>query len=320
MHVMIIVSAVVIAVGVAMGLIFQFVSNGYFNYGADYSSYKSVVVEYAYMNYTDENDGTVKDICEKAFKDAGVSYYACVTGSTEDGGQLVYKFADGVDAEKVQTANKAIDEAISAGDESGINNASFHQTEAVLGGAKALTFGAIALASAVVFQFLYFVIRYKLTAAFSALLADVHNLAIFISLLAITRVPVGSTVFAFAALTVVMTMIGCCFLFDRTRKNAKEESFAKLDTLEQADICANESITSIAVASIGVALAGVVLLVLLAISALSLSLILTSAIMAVLAAVASVYGTAFFTPSVYSRIKRVGDNYKASHSQKVKKS
>ena len=33
MHVMIIVSAVIIAVGLAMGLIFQFVSNGYFNYG-----------------------------------------------------------------------------------------------------------------------------------------------------------------------------------------------------------------------------------------------------------------------------------------------
>ena len=59
MHVMIIVSAVIIAVGLAMGLIFQFVSNGYFNYGADYTSYNSVVVNYAYI---DGKEDSINDI------------------------------------------------------------------------------------------------------------------------------------------------------------------------------------------------------------------------------------------------------------------
>ncbi len=323
MHIMIIVSAVIVAAGVAMGLIFQFVSNGYFNYGADYTSYNSVVVNYAYI---DGKEDSINDICEKAFKEAGVSYYAytygdvATGGKLEAGGQLVYKFSKNTDTAKIQSAKDAIHSALTAEGTSGLSKASYHEAETVLGGGKALTFGAIALASAVVFQFIYFAIRYKLTAAFSALLADVHNLAIFVSLLAITRVPTGSTVFAFAALTVVATMIGCCFLFDKARKNSKDEKFAKLDALEQADVCANESITEIAVTAVGAAVIGLILFVLMSVSALSVQLAVTSAVLALLSAAASIYGTAFFTPSVYSRIRRAGGNLKASHPQKVKKS
>lgn len=316
MHLMIIVSAVIVAIGLAMGLIFQFVSDGYFNYGSDYSSYKCVVVNYAYIDQQDK----IEDVCEKAFKDADVNYYVCVTGDTEDGGRLVYKFSENANADNLKSATDAINNALSSENSSGLSNASYHSVKATLGGAHSLTYGAIAVATAIVFQFLYFAIRYKLTAAFAALLADVHNLAIFISLLAITRLPVGSTVFAFAALTVVMTMIGCCFLFDKFRNKAKDEDFAKLNTLEQSDVCANENIVNVAITAAVVAVAGILLFVLMSISALSVNLILTGAIMAVLSAVSCVYGTAFFTPSVYSRIKRIGDNYKASHSQKAKKS
>lgn len=316
MHIMIIVSAVVIAIGLAMGLIFQFVAGGYFNYGADYSSYNSVVVNYAYI---DGQEDSVKDVCSKAFKDAGVSYYTCVSGETTEGGQLVYKFTVSTNNEKLAKAKDAIHTALNAEGTSGLSNASVHEVKAVLGGGKALTYGAIALATAVVFQFIYFAVRYKLTSALAALLADVHNLAIFLSLLAITRVPVGSDIFAFAALTVVITMIGCCFLFDKVRKNVKDEKYAKTEAFELSDICANESILDISVSAIAVAAAAVILFVLMSISALSVNLVLTPALMAVLAAASSVYGTAFFTPSVYSRFKLIGDNFKASHSQKSKK-
>ena len=46
MHILIIISSLIIAVGLAMGLVFEFVSDGYFNYGGEYESYKSVVVNY----------------------------------------------------------------------------------------------------------------------------------------------------------------------------------------------------------------------------------------------------------------------------------
>ena len=54
MHVMLIVSSVLIAVGIAVGLICQFVAGGYFNYGDDYKSYKSVEVSYAFVDFSDE--------------------------------------------------------------------------------------------------------------------------------------------------------------------------------------------------------------------------------------------------------------------------
>ena len=323
MHIMIIVSAVVVAIGLAMGLIFQFVSNGYFNYSAEYSSYNSVVVNYAYI---DGQETDVKEVCDKAFKDAGVSYYAFTSGdvSTDGnsvaGGELVFKFTKGTNAEKVKAASEAIDTALTVEGTSGLSNAAYHEVEAVLGGANTLIFGVVALVSAIAFQFLYFAIRYSLTSALSALLADVHNLAIFVSLLAITRAPVGSSAVAFAALVVVMTMIGCCFLFDKLRKGKKDESFAKLNAAEQCDQVARESLMNIAVSAVCVAVAAIVLFVLMSISALSVNLILTIAIPAVLGAAASVYGTAFFVPSVHSRIKLIGDNFKASHSKKAKKS
>lgn len=323
MHIMIIVSAVVVAIGLAMGLIFQFVSDGYFNYSAEYSSYNSVVVNCAYM---DEHKLDVKEVCDKAFKDAGVGYYAFTSGDVNNDGQsvagseLVFKFTKGTNAEKVKAAAEAIDTALKAEGTSGLSNSSFHEVETTLGGARTLIYGSIALVTAIVFQFLYFVVRYSLTSAFSALLADVHNLAIFVSLLAITRAPIGSSAVAFAALTVVLTMIGCCFLFDKLRKGKKDEGFVKLSAAEQCDRVANESLMNIALSAVCVAAAAVVLFVLMSVSALSVNLVLTIAIPAILGAVASVYGTAFFVPSVHSRIKLIGDNFKASHSKKAKKS
>lgn len=313
---MIIVSAVIIAIGLAMGLIFQFVSNGYFNQGADYASYNCVVVDYAFI---DGQADTVKDVCEKAFDDAGVKYYACVGGETNEGGKLIYKFTKSTDKDKVIKAKDAISGKLAGEDEFSLSTATFHEVEGLFGNAKALSFGAIALASAIAFQLIYVAIRYRQNAVFSVLLADVHNLAIFVSLLAITRTPVGSSVFAFATLTVVLTMIGCCFLFDNLRKGAKDEKFANLSSFEQVDASANASLVSILVVSLAVAASAVVLFALMAVSALSVNLILTAALSSLLAAASSIYGTAFFTPAVHSRIKLLGDNFKASHDKKAKK-
>lgn len=45
MHLLIIISSVVIAIGLAVGIICQFVANGFFNYNDDYANYKSVTVD-----------------------------------------------------------------------------------------------------------------------------------------------------------------------------------------------------------------------------------------------------------------------------------
>ncbi len=317
MHVMVIVSSVLIAVGIAVGLICQFVAGGYFNYGDDYKSYKSVEVSYAFVDFSDEDN--VKDICDEAFKNAKISYFESSYGDTSLGGELVFKFSKSVKNEKLEAVAQEITQKLNVAD-TGLSNASFHEVETQLGSEKALVYGAIAVASAVVFQFIYFAVRYKLTMAFAALLADVHNLGIFVSLLVITRLPVGSAAVAFAVLTVLMTMIGCCFYFDRVRKNAKNEVLSKLDSFELCDLSVRESFSSVCVSAVGFAVACLLVFVLLSISALSVVGVLAPVFCALFAAAANIYGTLFFTPSVYSRFKRIGDGFKADRAAKVKKS
>lgn len=314
MHILIIVSAIIIAIGLAVGLICEFCAGGYFNYGDDYKSYDSVTVSYAYVDFNDGED--VKEICDKAFKDNKINYFSSSYGDTAQGGEYVFKFVSKTKTEKLQTAVTEINSKLSL---TGLSNASFSEVKTELGGEHALIFGAIALSSAIVFQFIYFVIRYKLTAALSALLADVHNLAIFVSLLSITRAPLSSSVAAFGALTVIMTMIGCCFLFDRVRKNRKDAQASALSSCEFADLCANESFTAVSVASVGFGVFAVLLFVLMSISALSVSAVLSAVLMSVFAALSSLYGTSIFTPAVYSHFKSIGDNFKASHDKKSKK-
>ncbi|MDE6597498.1 MAG: hypothetical protein K2K60_02540 [Clostridia bacterium] len=314
MHVMIIVSAIVIAIGLAVGLICEFVADGYFNYGNEYKSYQSVTVKYSSIYF---NEDTVKEVCDKEFKSADISYYASVCGEDKD--YYEFRFSNGTKTEKIQSAIEAIDLKISDGTEHPLNFATYHKVNAKLGGGYSLKFGAIALAASVAFQFIYFVIRYRLTAAFAALLADVHNIGIFLSLLAITRVPVGSSVFAFATLTVLMTMIGCSFLFGRVRKNNKDEAFAKLGANEISDTSAQESLFSVCVSAVAFAAVACLALLFLSISALSVAGVLASVFGALFAAIATVYGTSFFIPAVYSRFKRIGDNFLQKHGKKSKK-
>ena len=63
MHIMVALTAAIIAIGFAMGMIFQFVANGYFNYGQENSSYQTVVVDYAVVEF-DDRDELIK-LCDE---------------------------------------------------------------------------------------------------------------------------------------------------------------------------------------------------------------------------------------------------------------
>lgn len=320
MHLMIIISAVIIAIDLAVGLVCEFVADGYFNYGTEYASYQSVEVNYAYVDAnTFGGDEGVKEICDKAFSDKSVSYKSCTHSETNDGWQYVFTFSSKADKTALASSVSAISEKLGGEQLSGLSTAYLHEVNTQMGNSNPYIYGAIALAVAVAVQFLYFVIRYKLTMAFAALLADVHSFALFISLAAITRVPLGSQAVVFGVLTVLATMIGCAYVFGKLRSNLKDENFAKLGNFEQVDTTVLQSLVNIAVPSAGVFAAAAVIFVLLSISAMSVAAAVTPVVLAVIGAAVSFYGSAFFTPSVYSRFKQIGDNYKAAHSKKSAK-
>lgn len=323
MHLFIIITSVIIAVGVAMGVIFHCVSDKYFNYGGDFATYKSVTVTYADIDFSGKDDDPEKimdGICEKAFASSGIKYYSKEYGDKNGGGNITYKFVDTTESGKLDGAIEKITAAIdeTQGGDTMFSNASWQTVRARYEGSKAFKRGAIALATIVVFHFLYFIIRYKLTMAFAAVLADAHNLALYLSLLAITRVPVNSAVMTFAVLTVVMTMIGTCFLFDRMRKNIKNEAYAKLSAAELTDLTANETFLTNAIMPACIAVVAVLVFVFMSISSLSPLAVMAPAFMALFGCMACVYGTGMFVPSIYSRFKKIGDDYKAKHTRKAK--
>ena len=324
MHLFIIISCVVIAIGLAVGTVCQFVSNGFFNYSADFDSYKNVTVDYEAIDFSG-NDKTalqlVEEISEKAFAEAGVSSNLVTSGSTITGGKVTYKFFYSTDMETLEAAAEAINAEIKTvvSNSGGIqfSYASAHNDVAVTTSGLALTRAAIAVACVMAVHFIYFAIRYKLTMALGALLADIHNFALFIALTAMCRIPVGSSIATYAVLAVILTVICTGFLFDRMRKNAKAEENKKLSAYELSDKSACESLKLNVILPACLAALSVVLFVLLAISSLSPITIIPPVLCALMAFVSCVYGTVFFVPSVYPRFKEIGD--KAKEASKAKK-
>lgn len=324
MHLFIIISCVVIAIGLAVGTACQFVANGFFNYSADYESYKNVTVEYETIDFSG-NEQTplqlVEAISEKAFADAGVASNLVTSGKTVTGGKVTYKFAYSTDMDKLEEASNAINAEIKSvvSSSGGIqfSYASQHKNDALLGGGLAISRAAIAAACVIAVHFIYFVIRYRLTMALGALLADVHNLALYIALTAACRIPVGSAVATYAVLAVIITVIGTSFLFDRMRKNAKAEKDKKLSV---SDKTADECFMINLILPACLAAVSVVMFILLAISSLSLITIIPPVLCSLIAFVSCVYGTVFFVPSVYPRFEQIGINAKeASKAKKLAK-
>lgn len=317
MHIFIIVSCVLIAIGLAVGTICHFVAGGFFNYGGDYESYKSVTVDYQSIDFSGgekEPLELIEEICDKAFADAGVSSHVIASGTINNGGKLVYKFVYSTDYDKLAEASAAINVAIKASvtgaDGIRFSYASAHNAETLLGSGLALSRAAIVVACMAVVHFIYFAVRYKLTMALGALLADVHNFALFIALTALCRIPVGSAVATYAVIAVALSIIGTCFFFERVRKNLKDDSGKKLTAHELSDKSANESFMSNILMHACLAAVSVLLFVLLSISSLSPLAIISPVLCSLIAFVSCAYGTTMFTPSVFAGIKQFGDKVK----------
>ncbi|MGN1373436.1 MAG: hypothetical protein ACI4VK_05250 [Candidatus Coproplasma sp.] len=310
LHVFIFISVLFIAIGMAIGTICHFVANGFFNYGGEFASYKSITATYYYSEH--KSDCDFKSICKEAV--SGISPTEVTYATNDLGEEIVYKFSVNTDTTKLQAAVDAI-------------NANFTDLEsgAVVsegvvneGGAKNIVYASIALASAAAFQFLYYILRYKLRAAFSALLACVHNLGVYAALLAITRIPVGTEAVALGVAVVVLTMILSGILFDRTRKNFKNEKYAKSDRLDVVEIsaCESRNITVITLAALAVV--AVVLGVFATISAMYIGAF-APYIIALLGVIACFYGSVFFTPAVHSAIDAVCEKVRVSSKAKAPK-
>lgn len=303
-HLFIIISCLFIAIGMAVGTICHFVSNGFFNFGGEFSSYNSVSIAYDSVRDAD----TVKPLCEKALQD--FDPYEVSVSETRTGGEIIYKYNTSVNLTELNSAVEKLNAALKTDDGGEVLAvASLHEGKVEKGGDRAVKLAAIAVSCAAAAQFIYFIFRYKLRAAFSSLLSCIHNLGVFVALAAITRMPVGTEMTAIAAAVVLMTMILNCLLFDRTRKNFKSDKYAKTDRKEVVEISASETRLATLVACSAIAVAAVIVAVFAAISSLSIAAT-APAMLAVFGAIACCYGCMFFTPSVHSAIDETCEKVK----------
>ena len=228
-HIALIITVVIIAIGMAVGTICHFVSNGFFNYGDEFASYKSVTVTTSVPE--DVSGNAAKSIAQDALSSLGAYEVSFSQGTGHTPNTVIYKFYTSVSDESLSSAVGALEQAFG---EQGLEDATavFNVNTSVPEGLHQLNFFAIAIASAVVFQAIYFAIRYKIGMALSSLGTQLAAVGVYASLLAITRCPVGLEAIAFAALTVVLTMICNAIFFDKVKKSFKDEANAKADRLD----------------------------------------------------------------------------------------
>jgi len=298
---LVIISCAVIVIGMAVGTLCHFTAGGFFNFGGEYAQYNSISVNYLFI---DNEEAEVDAECKEQFAKQGISYYEVTFADTNQGGEIVYKFNKFVDEQKLQNAVQAINTELASSGNSA--PADLHVAQTLLGGSNAVVAGSIAVAVAIVFHALYTAIRYKLAMALSALIADVHNLALFVALMAITRLPIGSSLFAFGALTVVATMMATCMLFGRMRKNFATDDYKKKTSFEQVDLATGESAKSVMAFTCIIAAALVILEIFSVITAPSFAVV-TPLICGIIAVASVLYGTLFFTPAIYAPLKAIAD-------------
>lgn len=322
LRILAIISCALIIIGMVLGTVLHFIGDGFFNFEGEYSSYKSLSVSYIVIETESDDKFDIVAVCETAFKNAGVSYYLKKQDSNaqSSSGELEYLFKCSTDSDKLNAAKKEINDeiaklAIFADGIQPQSRASVHEQQTIVGGGHVASMAAIVLATIVVAQLLYTMLRFRFSAAFTAIAIDLHNLALFAALLALCRIPVASTVMVFAVIITLATAIGVTYTLERIKRNAKE-SDKQLSNEELVDLSAEQTFKANVALSAFLAVAAVLMLIVMAISAMSITTVLTPALLAIVGFVVTVYGTVMCMPAIYCFIKTIGNKIFANPSQK----
>lgn len=316
-----IISCALIIIGMVIGTVLHFVGNGFFNYDGEYSSYKTVSVSYNAMEI--KNGDKIDLICNQAFESAGVNDYIVTRNSQKELERVIeYRFSKSTESASLKKAvdeiNSKIKEEVADifGDSDDLPRslAVMHDIDTVVGGGHVTSMAAIALATIVAIQLIYTLIRFRFSAAFTAIVADLHNIALYAALLAICRVPVSSTVMVFAVLVTLVTAIGVTYMLERIKRNNKE--FSNLSVEEVTDMSAGQTFKANIALPAFLAIVAILFFAAMAISAMSVVPVLTPALLIVVGFIVTCYGTVMFAPAVYCFFKNSGKKISLKPSQK----
>ncbi len=312
-----IISCALIVIGMVIGTVLHFVVGGFFNYGGEFSGYRSVTVAYSVVEVNGVGDDfDLKTICDEAFAAENVSYYAQTEDSAKNSGNgvLRYRFDLNTDSaaldKAVESINGKIAESVSAFEDTPKTKAVCREEVGVLGEGFSLWRAAVALTVIVVAQLIYTMIRLRFSAAFAAIAVDLHNLALYAALLAICRVPVDSTAIVIAVLITLVTAIGVTFTLEKVKRSKKDSANENLPIENVVYSGAKQTLKMNVALPVFVAITAILFFAITAISSMSFVTALVPSLAALLGLAVTVYGDLLFAPAIYLSIKKAG--YKIS--------
>lgn len=292
------VSSVIIIAGIILMALLGF------NYSAEKPECKTFEVSYdIFITASEDSEKALKDACESAFADNGLSYSDCTVQDDpqmEGSEKIVYTFSANASDESLAKAKAAVETYVAEAypDVENIVQADYHTVE-YHSFHEADWRGAVGLAVGAIVALIYVGVRFGVSSALTGLIACVHDGLLTLSLFAITRIPVytASPLFL-AGVAVVCSLILWIVQCARMREAFKDPAAVSEDvahTVEESCLASWKIIVIIASA-----LASVVVITGLVATA-SVRLLVLPAVIAV---AAGIYSSLLLAPAVHAPMRK----------------
>lgn len=237
------VSAVILIAGLVLGILF-----GY-NYAADKIESKTIEVTYdAVVLIGEKTEEDLQKLCEDQIKACGLKYTQKRTYEVTNGGMLEYTFASSASAEKLQAVKAAVESAIYAEDSVYADaemyvNVHEYRAQPMY---EAIWRGAIGVGVGVIVALVYVGIRCGLGRALVGACLALHDSALVLAILALTRIPVYTYApVLFASVGALLSVLLWLIQSVKMRENFKEASFRGVSAAEAISASLKSSLPAI---------------------------------------------------------------------------
>ncbi len=171
---------------------------------------------------------------------------------------------------------------------------------------------AVAGAVVLVIAFAYTAIRFRPGMGLTVLAAGVHDVLLTLALVALFRLPVGVTLLAVAAFSLLTSLLFNLSVCGRIRADLRKEEWKELSAQEAVSRSLGESVRTVGKGAAALAVFCIVIGVVGAVLGIDLAFAMVGGLIAV---VVSAYSALLFAPSLFVRIKARTDARKAERAR-----
>lgn len=314
MGIWIAISALIIVVGVVMGVLMGFNDSKYEG--------KSLQVTYDAVIIIEDDEKAVQEACEKVFENNKLSVVEKIGPSREQSilvdnttgkyyyddsfeYKVEYVFSPETSDATMNSVKAAVEQALEQFKDANVS-VSLHTLEASSTMIEPAWRGAIAIAVGVIVALIYVGFRYGIAQAVAGLVAAIDDVLVTLAILIITRIPVVSyTAIVVAGISALISMFLWLILCGKMRESFKDPAYRTMDAMDVVGESVNGAKKLVLTI---VAAMAIVIVILGAIAANGVRLFMIPVLIAL---AVSTYSSLVLAPAVLTPIKRSIDRYKA---------